>query len=181
MVPVLCRPGRHEFDGDLRMVTMSILARKRFLLAVNIVLAAAIVACVCLCLLLQPGAEDVKPLPKDEVISAGNETGGRVGPHDLYAVIYERDIRKPLFDLKPIEPVNVEPPKPELAVRLIGTAVEPGFTYGLFRTESGESKLVSVGQKIGGAEVTTVGEGTATVKFHGELITLKVEPKGANR
>lgn len=163
------------------MVAMSFRARKRLLLVANAVLAATIVACVCLCALLPPGVEDAKPLTKDETLSAGNKAMGQVGPPELYAVIYERNIRKLLFDPKPIKPVKVEPPKPKLTIRLIGTAVEPGFTYGLFQTKSGESKLVSVGQKIDGAEVTAVGEGTATVKFHGELITLKVEPKGASR
>lgn len=162
------------------MVAMSSRARKRLLLAANAILAIAIVACVCLCVLLPPRVKNAKFSPKDKTLSAGNKAMGRVGPLELYAVIYERDIRKPLFDPKPIRTVKVEPPKPKLTIRLIGTAVEPGFTYGLFRTKSGESKLVSIGQTIGGAEVTAVGEGTATVKFHGELITLKVESKGTN-
>lgn len=162
------------------MVTISLLARKRILVTVNAALAAGILACIVLTVLLPAKVEKVES-PKDRDISVNRQESRQVGPLKAYAVIYRRDLRKPLFDPKPVIPLTIEPPRPKLAVRLVGTAVEPGFTYGLFRTKSGRTELVSVGQKIEGAEVVSVGDGTATVKFAGELITLKVEPKEGNR
>ena len=98
-----------------------------------------------------------------------------------YAVVYQRALRKPLYDPKPIVVRKAPPPKPKLGVELVGTVVEPGFTYGLFRTKSGRTKLVTVGGEIEGAQLAGVRDGSATLRFNDELITLEVKPKGAGK
>lgn len=163
------------------MVTMSTRDRRRLLWAVNVALAVALVASVLALAVVPLDVGAVEPRPGQQHENDDPMHRPKTGPLSEYAVIYQRDLRKPLFDPKPVVAVKTQPPKPKLTVSLVGTALEPGFTYGLFRNKSGETKLVSIGEKIDGAEVTAVNEGSATVKFHGELITLKVEKKGSSR
>jgi hypothetical protein len=96
-------------------------------------------------------------------------------PIQDFAVIYQKDVRKPLFDAKPV--AAEAPPPPKLSARLTGTVVEPGYTYAIFRTSAGETKLVRIGQSIEGAEVTAINEASATVKYAGQELTLPVERK----
>ena len=92
-----------------------------------------------------------------------------------YAVIYQRDLRKPLVDA---EAPKVEPPKPPpLTVTLKGTVVEEGFSYAIFRNKAGEEKLLKVGDSLEGAEVTAIAEGQATVRFFDQAIVLKAQTK----
>lgn len=98
-----------------------------------------------------------------------------------YAVLWQRDLLRPLYDPKPVEVVKKEPPPPKLEVTLEGTAVEPGFTYGLFKVKGGDIKFVSPGQSVGGAEVLAIGNGEARLLFHGREITLKVKAEGGRR
>jgi type II secretory pathway component PulC len=92
-----------------------------------------------------------------------------------YAVIYQRDLRKPLFDP---EAAKVEAPKPPpLTVTLKGTVVEDGFSYAILRNKGGEEKLLKVGDSLEGAEVVSIEQGEATVHFYGQTITLKAQLK----
>ena len=101
-----------------------------------------------------------------------------VEPLSSFAVIYERPLRKPLYDPAPVVEAAPPPkPKPKPTFTLIGTVVEPGFTYGMFRTNKGETKLVEIGESIGGAEVTAVTEAGATVLMDGESIEMTVKEK----
>ena len=151
---------------------MTIRDQKRLLWAINAALAAALVTSALLLTLLPLGVNMQAPSDgtTGRLISS---TVGQTLPLREFAVIYERDLRKPLFDAPPARPIEAPPPK--LAARLIGTAVEPGFTYGLFKGKDGQTHLVEVGQKIDGAEVLQIAEGTATVLFEGERLQLKVE------
>jgi len=91
-----------------------------------------------------------------------------------YAAIYRRDLRKPLVDPKPVAPtVRLRRPKPKMTVTLVGTAVEPGFTYAMFRTRGHGTKLVRVGETIEGVEVLSVATDSARVRFAGEVRELK--------
>ncbi|HOF17628.1 MAG TPA: hypothetical protein PK082_01870 [Phycisphaerae bacterium] len=98
-----------------------------------------------------------------------------VRPIENYACIHERDLHKPLFDPKPAAAVVAPQPKPKLTVRLTGTATDPDFTCGFFRTQSGETKMVGVNQTIEGAKVLEVLDKQVKVEFHGDILTLKVE------
>lgn len=90
---------------------------------------------------------------------------------DRYALIWQRELRKPIFDAPPAAAAS----RPQLALKLLGTVVEPGYTYGMFTTAKGEQQLVGVGQRIDGAEVKSIEDGSVTVLFGGETLTLKVE------
>lgn len=105
--------------------------------------------------------------------SAQSGLQGHTLPLEDYTVICKRPLRRPLYDPKP-QP-EPEPEKPKLNLTLLGTAVEPGFTYAMFQTSGREQKLVTVGQTIEGAELQAVRNGEADLLFHGETVTLKME------
>lgn len=92
--------------------------------------------------------------------------------------IWDRDLTKPLFDPKPIVVNTPPPPKPKLTVRLTGTALEPGSTYGFFQTPSGDTKLVEIGQVVEGAKLLSLTADSAVVEYYGDQITLMVEKEG---
>ena len=97
-------------------------------------------------------------------------------PLEDFAVIYSRDLRKPLFDPKPkrvAKPAPPPPPKP--AFKLVGTVVEgEDNSLGLFRTRNGETKFKGVGEMIEGAKVLEIREGGVTVQLQGRRIEMKV-------
>ena len=158
------------------MVTMSVRRRRRLLICVNAALVAGVLGCVCLALLLPPAVNSSEPGIPDRARTAGEKNSTKLGPPDAYAVIYQRDLRKPLFDPKPVVVSKPPPKKPKFNAELLGAVEEPGFSYGIFRT-GGRDKLVSVGGTVAGAKLLAIGPGSARLKFNGELITLN-EKKG---
>ncbi len=159
------------------MVRFSISTKRRLLSAANIAMAAAVVICIGSCFISSDvGAQNLsRSGTAGTIASSANETQP---PLEEYAVIYSRDLRKPVFDIKPPDPIKVEPPKPKFKATLTGTVLEPGFTYALFRTSSGEDKLISVGQSIEDAEVTAIESETVTLNFHGDVLKLTVKQDG---
>jgi hypothetical protein len=159
------------------MVEMGYRSWRRLLWTTSIVLAAGIVCVVCAAVFM--------PLDLAATREPALEDGGRAKakadpsvkkmvPLERYAVVYERDLRKPLFDPAVVRPPDSSKPKRKLTVTLVGTAVDPGLTYGIFRDSHGKTVLARIGQKIEDAEVVSVEEGSATVKFDGETITLSL-------
>jgi hypothetical protein len=139
--------------------------------------AAAAVAGMAVCLysliFMMPG-EDVAAL---EAASQGPrpEPGVRqapveVAPLSAYAAVWHRNLRQPLGDGPAASPAA----KAVLSVPLIGTAVDPGHSTGMFRDAAGKVRWVGVGEMIGGAKVMAIQEGSATVEFGGEKVTLSV-------
>lgn len=98
-------------------------------------------------------------------------------PLAAYTVIHHRPLRKPLFDPKPKAEVKAKPKPPELQATLVGTAVEPGFTYGLFQTRDGQTHLIRIGQTVGGATLTAVTKTSATVTLKGHTLTLTIQSR----
>lgn len=94
-----------------------------------------------------------------------------------YDVIYARDLRKPLYDPKPVKVVKTPPPKPQLTVSLVGTVLEDGFTYAILKNRSGKTSFVSIGESLDGAEVSKIEKDSVTVTFSGDSIVLKVKGK----
>ena len=157
---------------------MTIRSWKHLLLAASLALAGGLVLSVYLlaarpveCPRAKPAAGTASPAT-GEPVEAAPPAGAD------YAVIYRRDLLKPLYDPKPEPKVETKPPPPKLRVTLEGTAVEPGFTYGVFRTADGKTRLVSVGETIAEAEVLEIRNGEAVVRHHGREITLEVPEKG---
>ena len=163
------------------MVAMSLRTRRRLLICVNAILALGVAVCLCVIFFLSPKVNlfDEEPLQSHQ--TAEVQTSHDILPLDAYAVIHRRNLRAPLYDPKVVIKKKAPPKKPRFRARLVGAVVEPGFTYGIFRTDSGRDKLVSVGDTVEGAELTAIAEGSATLKFHGELITLQVPKKEAGK
>ena len=164
------------------MVTMTSKKRRRLLWAISVTLAVgiAVSAVAGILLPLAVGDDAAAASRAGSGPSAAGMSRAETGPLTDYAVIYARRLRKPLYDTKLVA-APIKKPKPKLTVTLVGTAVEPGLTYGLFRTGRGRVKIVSVGQSIAGAKVTAISDGSATVEFNGEQVTLSVEKKGGGK
>jgi hypothetical protein len=159
------------------MVEMTFHARRRLLWTLNWASVCGIALCLGLAFLL-PMAVDATPASGKAVAKKDAppvQQTEKVGPLSRYAVVYARDLRKPLFDA----PVKEEAKKPKrkLTVTLVGTAVDPGSTYAFFSDAGGKVTMVGVGQKIDGAEVTAVTEGSATLNLDGDPVTLTVAKK----
>ena len=156
--------------------------RRRVLIAANTALATGVVACIyafATVPLVAGRAADRTP----GQTAAGRGPGqSPVDSLSAYAVIHQRDLRKPLFDPKPAPPPVKRPkPKPRLTVHLMGTVLEPGFTYAILKSASGKTQFVGVGQSFQGAEVTAIAENSATVTYRGQSVTLKIQQKEARR
>ena len=105
-------------------------------------------------------------------------------PLDHYAVIWQRELRAPLFDPPP--QVVAAAPKPRLTVRLLGTVVEPGgppgesgASYAMLATASGGVLLRKVGDTVDQVEIVGIGDGEVAILFAGERQTLTVEKSSA--
>ena len=94
-------------------------------------------------------------------------------PLSAYAVLYEKDLLRPLYDAAPTVAAKTPPPKP--TVTLVGTVIEQGFTYALLRTKDGQVKMVAAGQVVDGSEVTEITSDSTTVRFGGATHTLKIQ------
>ena len=157
---------------------MTLRQRKRMLWTINVALATAIVVTVAAAALLPLAAAPQDAGPNDPAKGEAKVQAPRTGPLEAYAGIYRRDLRKPLYDVKAVPAITPPKPKPKMTVALVGTALEPGFTYGMFRTKSGQTKLVRVGETVEGVEVLQIAQESATVRFAGEVLELKVPKRG---
>jgi len=157
------------------MVTMTIHDCRRLLLGMNIALAVALVgsAAALVALPLEAGDAD-REAPAAERTDQPRARPA-VGPLADYTVIYRRNLLRPLYDPKPVVKVAAKPKPPKLPVTLVGTVLEPGFSYGMFKTKDGRTKFVRVGQAVEGAELLAITDKEATVKFGGREIVLKVQ------
>ena len=107
------------------------------------------------------------------------ETAGEASPLSAYAVIYERDLQRPLFDPKPAAPEKKPPPKP--TVTLVGTVIAPNGARAVLKTQGGQIKMATVGQTVEGAEVLEVTADSATIRFAGHTHTLAIQKKAGGR
>ena len=154
--------------------------RKRLLWLTNAALMACVAAAAAGAFLPLDEAASNGPLrgpDQDAMKSAGDKP---IQPLSDYAVIYQRDLRNPLFDAAPVK-VVAGPSAPSLKVRLTGTVVEPGFSYGLFLTPTGQLRLVTIGGVIEAAEVVAITERSATLRYQGRLVTLTAEKREPKR
>ncbi len=129
--------------------------------------------------LLRPSALVGQPDRKQNQTTRGAVAAPTTAPSlaslESYAVIFGRDLRRPLVD--PVPPKPTPPPKPKLGLRLEGTILEPNHNYAFFKTKSGDTKIASEGQIVEGAEVISISEGEVTVSFGDQMISLKTKAK----
>ena len=96
-----------------------------------------------------------------------------------------RPLRRPLYDpppkAKPAAVVVAPKPPPPLAVRLLGTAVEPDHSMAMLLTARGTIEMKAVGDKLDdmpdAAEVTKIEQDCVTLRYHGQTVRLEVESK----
>lgn len=157
------------------MVTLSLHNQKRLLQAITLLLVAGAIACALLLIFLPLSL----PTNNNDKRTASSNNAGDINATQASLQSYTeplgRDLRYPLYDPKPIQVKAAPPPKPVLKAKLVGTVLEPGFTYAIFTDASGKQTLVPVGQSIEGAEVLEIADGKAVVKFCGETITLMAQ------
>jgi hypothetical protein len=85
------------------------------------------------------------------------------------AVIWQRDLRQPLVDLPP-----AAPSEPKLAIRLVGTAVEPDRRYALFQLSNSTTVVKALGTRIEDFEVVAIERGRARLRGAGREYELTV-------
>lgn len=149
---------------------------RKILLAANAVLGLGIVFCLIGFFFPTYIKESTKSVSLQNLVHV-EEAQSTIKPLKDYDVIFTRNLRKPLYDPKPVKVVKSPPPKPQLTVNLLGTVLEDGFTYAILKNRSGKTSFVPIGEALDGAEVTKIEKDSATVSFHGESIVLKVKGK----
>ncbi len=159
---------------------MTLRIQKRLLWTLSAVLVLAVAA--------TGGALFLRPVERfDAAAKTDPASGGGLQPDDpnenlplsAYAVIYEADLQRPLYDPGPVAAKPAPPPKP--TITLVGTVIEEGFTYALLKTRAGQVKMASVGQTVDGAEVVGIAADSATIRFAGRthVLTMQKEGKGS--
>lgn len=150
--------------------------QRKMLLAAGVILGLGIVGCL-VGFMFPAGIKEPTMSRSSRDVVQVKELPSTTKPLKEYGVIFARDLRTPLYDPKPVEVVKAPPPKPQLTVDLVGTVLEDGFTYAILKNRSGKTSFVSIGESLDGAEVTKIEKDSATVKFSGESIVLKVTGK----
>jgi hypothetical protein len=158
------------------MVTKAARKWRRLLVSLWVLLAASVVGTLAGAAYLPLAAAVPPPRPEGAATPAQSLARPPLGPPADYAVIHERRLQTLLFDPPPVTQAAPEPPpEPQFTAHLIGTAVDPGFSYALFQTNTGERKSVSVGQTIEDAETLAIQPDSVTVRFHGKTLVLSIE------
>lgn len=94
----------------------------------------------------------------------------RVQSLDELAVIAQRDLRQALLAAGS----EARPADAELGIELIGTALEPGRQFGVFRLADGALVVRAPGAAAGDYEVLEITRGTARLRHGAREIELKV-------
>jgi len=99
-----------------------------------------------------------------------------------FAAWWDRPLRPPLFDPPPVvETPPAPPPPPPLAVRLVGTILEPGRPVAILVNAAGKIEMKSIGQTAGDpaqpAEILEVHRERVVVRYAGERRELTLESR----
>jgi len=97
-------------------------------------------------------------------------------PLSTSAVLWEKDLLRPLFDTATVTAKTAPPPKPD--VHLTGTIIEGEFSYAILQDKTGQTKMLTVGQTLEGLKILAITTDSATVRFAGTEHILKVEKEG---
>lgn len=155
-------------------MAMTTRARRRVLWLLNAVLVGGIAATMAWATTVPVRTPPMDKTPINPKTGDSDDHPASRGKVENRDELLARDLRKPLYDPKPIK-VEVKPkPKPPLTLSLTGTAVDPGFVAAFLRTRRGETHIVAVGESLEGAKVLKVTATGATLLWHGEEKTLTV-------
>lgn len=89
-----------------------------------------------------------------------------------YAVIWQRDLRQPLFDVAPAAPIVATPAPPPF--QLLGTAVEADHRFAVFQLSDGTTTVRASGSRIGGFELLEVERGRVRMRKDQQEYELRV-------
>jgi hypothetical protein len=92
-----------------------------------------------------------------------------------FQALEDLDLRRPIVDPVTTSPAAVAQAAyaPPLPVRLVtGTVVEPGYSYAVLSMTNGKTVLEKVGDRVSGAEVVAVNDGSVTLNYFGRTVTL---------
>jgi hypothetical protein len=96
-----------------------------------------------------------------------------------FAKLYQRPLRRPLYDPPPPKPVVQQPPA--LRVELLGTILEEANSMAIVRSEKGDVQYKGVGDAVGPAGATAniveIGSNSIIVEREKQRITLNVQSK----
>lgn len=141
----------------------------------NVVLILAVVGCAAYAL-----------LPVDVIVKNKPDANRRIKNHQgqltqvksikNYSAIYARALRESLVPVAPKNkmPVASSDQNKFLNMKLLGTVLEAGHTYGLFVGPDGKEKLIKAGQKFNNARIISINESLATLDYNGKSIFLKI-------
>jgi len=149
--------------------------RKRILAMASIVLAMAIVSCACGFVVVPLRTGDVVDSPAVRRSDPSHQRQQEAEPLGAYGVIFQKNLRGPLFDPKPPPVVSRPAEEPKSNLHLAGVVLEKAFAYAIIMGKSGTSKLVQVGETIDRAEVVDITADSATVMLDGKRMTLKLK------
>ena len=161
------------------MVNLTYRKQRQLLWVGNLILGASVLLAV-YWLAIRPVPVQAPSPGKSQNVPGVSAGAANSKPLTAYSSVWQRDLRKPLFD-EATTTAAVSAPKTRLNVTLMGTVVDPGYSYALLRSGSGQTKLVEIGQVIDGAELTEVNADTVTMKFGGETVTLQIQKQGGAR
>ena len=157
------------------MVAISLRSRRRLLVCLNIVLATGLVGCVICAFVFPPELEPVSTnILQPQVLLLEPDEDKKTKPLSHYAAIYKLDLRKSLFERTKRAVPKLSTSLKNSKLVLLGTIVESGYEYGLFRTK-GKNRVIPVGNDIDGVKLMTVEDGLVTLKLRGEVVPLKMK------
>ena len=132
---------------------------RRLTTALNVAAVTVVLVSALACLrLVQPPPPWTPPQVQEDSAPTAEEHGPpQLTLADL-AVIWERDLHQPVVDLPP--PESPKPvAEPELSIRLIGTAVEPGGCYAVLQLSGGRTVVRPLGATVDGFEIVSIERG----------------------
>jgi hypothetical protein len=139
-------------------------------------LAAAAVAWIGMTLPLAVTEAGARPRARQAAVTTRPAAGAAYERLDPAAInrLAAMDLRRPLYDPPPAQAAPQPAPVP-LAVRLLGTAVEPGRSRALVVGPDGKVQLVSAGESVAGAEVRQIEAESITVRYRDEDVVVQLE------
>lgn len=112
---------------------------------------------------------------KPDANSRATTASGPIPALNDFRGLWDKPIRRTLYDPPPPPPPAAIPPPP-LRLKLLGTVLESGRSEAILMTTNGEVKMLRAGAVVDNATVLTIGDAQITVHYHGQEITLTPQP-----
>jgi hypothetical protein len=132
---------------------------------------------------VQGAADGAAAAPAEAPAQATPDAAG-ASLEDL-ARVCGMDLRRPLYDAPSPPPAAgaAAPPAAPMAVRLVGTIVEPGHSMAVFQKPDGSFELCAQGESVadagGAVAVTAINQDKVTVQYLGQTQELALPPNPA--